>query len=62
MACVAVGLSFDLVRSKRQHRLAPIERLELRLLIDAENDRMLRGRDVEADLVTRLGDEVGIGG
>jgi hypothetical protein len=46
----------------RQARLSAIERLDLALLIDRENDGMVRRIDVEADDVAQLGDELRIVG
>ena len=39
-----------------------VERLDLALLVDAQDDGALRRRHVEPDDVAHLGDEVGIGG
>src|ERR1700674_4666442 len=46
----------------RQPRLSAVERLDLRLLVDREHDRVRRGVDVEADYRTQLGDELRIPG
>ncbi len=40
------------------HGLASVERLDLRLLIDAKHDGVGRRRDVKADHIAHLGDEV----
>src|SRR3979411_1424764 len=44
----------------RHPRLSAVERLDLRLLVDREHDRVRRGVDVEADYRTQLGDELRI--
>jgi hypothetical protein len=41
----------------RQDRRGPVERLDLRLLIDAQHDRALGRIEVQADDVTDLVDE-----
>ncbi len=46
----------------RQHRRGPVQRLDLRLLIHAQNDRVLRRRQVQPDDVGDLGDQLRIGG
>ncbi len=47
---------------ERQHRIEPVERLDRRLLIDAEHCSMGRGVQVQPDHVGRLGLEVRIVG
>ena len=42
MANVIVGHSFHITKSHGQHRLGPIESLNLRLLIDTEHNRVVR--------------------
>ena len=49
-----------MARSQREHGLAAVERLNLRLLIDAQHDGMLGRGHIEADDIADLGDEVGI--
>src|SRR3546814_19565472 len=46
--------------SHRQHRLAAVERLDLALFIDAQDQRTLGRRQVEPDNVAHLLDEQGI--
>ena len=54
---VVVGPAFHLARLHRQQRLRAVERLDLRLLIDAEHGRM-RGRiQIEADDIADFLDE-----
>ena len=45
---------------QRQHRIDPVERLNRRLLVDAEDDGVLRRVEIEADHVRRFRLEVGI--
>ena len=47
MANGIVGHSFHITKSHGQHRLGPIESLNLRLLIDTEHDRVVRRVQVE---------------
>jgi hypothetical protein len=47
---------------QRQHRRRAVERLDLRLLVDAEHDRRLGRVEVEADDVSDLVDELRIRG
>src|SRR5262249_55595207 len=42
MARVVVRPALGLAGTQRQHRLAPVERLNLRLLIDAQHERFVR--------------------
>jgi len=65
--CCAVALEVVGHRSgttllHRQARLGAVERLDLRFLIDRENDRMSGWIDIEPDDVTQLVDELWIGG
>jgi hypothetical protein len=55
-----VGAPLDLAGAHWQHRLGAIERLDLALLVDADDDRFLRRVDVEADDVAHLLDELRI--
>src|SRR6202163_441067 len=59
---VVVAAPRRLARTHRQHWLAPVERLDLRLLIDAKQDRMGWRRDVEANHIAHLGDKIRVGG
>jgi hypothetical protein len=62
MAFIVVGHRSGAARLHRQTGLGAIERLDLALLIDRENDRM-RGRiDIEADDVAQLVDKLRVGG
>lgn len=61
MSDIVMSSPLRLAWTHGQHRLTAIERLDLRLLVDAQHQRMRRRRDVETDNVTHLGDEVGIG-
>src|SRR5258708_25266449 len=61
MACIVVTASLDLTRAHRQHRLATIERLNLALLVDAQDQRMLGRRHVKPDNSAYLLHEQGIG-
>jgi hypothetical protein len=56
-----VGVALDLPGPEGQHRLGPVERLDLGLLVDGEDDRPLGRREVEPDDVADLGDELRIG-
>ena len=46
----------------RHHRLAAIQRLNLRLFIDAQHRGMFWRRDIQSDHIAHLGNEVRIGG
>ena len=58
MAFVTVGHGAGPPLLHRQHRLGAIERLNLALLINRQNDGVVRRIDIEADDVTQLGDEL----
>ena len=47
MANIVVGDSFDISQSNGQHGLSPVKGLYLALLIDGEDDRMVRGVQIE---------------
>ena len=47
---------------ERKSRLGPVQRLDLALLVEGEDDRPLRRRHVEPHHVAELLDEAGIGG
>ena len=54
---VVVGAALDLARAHRQQRLGAVERLDLRLLVHAEHQRVLGWAHVEPDDVAHLLDE-----
>ena len=54
MAGVVVGLALHLARAQRQHRLGPVERLDLGLLVQTEHDRVGRRSQVQTDHVADL--------
>lgn len=60
MAGVVAAAPRRLAGPHRQHRLTAIERLDLGLLAHAQDDGMLRRRDIEPDDVTDLDHEVWI--
>ena len=62
MAGIVVAAPGGLAGAHRQHRLAAVERLDLRLLVDAQNDGLGRRRKIEPDHIADFGDEIGIGG
>lgn len=59
---VVVGASLDRPRTHRQQRLRAVKGLDLRLLVDAQNDRAVGRRQVEANDVPDLLDELRIRG
>ncbi len=54
IALIVVRLASRKIRAQRQQRLGSLERLDLRLLIDAEHDGMGRRMEIEADHVSDL--------
>src|SRR3546814_9262170 len=60
VALVSMAAPLRLSWSHRQHRLAAVERLDLALFIDAQDQRTLGRRQVEPDNVAHLLDEQGI--
>jgi len=58
---VVMTVSLDLVWLHRQHRLGTIQSLDLRLLIDAQDDRVLWRIQVQPDHIEHLLDEIRIG-
>ena len=62
VADVVVGLPRGHARHQRQHRRRAVERLDLRLLIDAQHDRGLGRIEVQPDDVAHLVDELRIRG
>jgi hypothetical protein len=61
VAEVVVGASLGHARHERQHRRRAVERLDLRLLVDAEDDRRLGRVEVQPDEVSHPVDELRIG-
>jgi hypothetical protein len=61
VAHVVVGPSLDRALSERQHRLGPVEGLDLGLLVDREDDRPLGRGEIEPDDVADLRLELRIG-
>ena len=61
MALVVMAHTRRLAWPHRQHGLAAVEGLDLRLLIDAQHDGVLGRGDIETDDIAHLGDELGIG-
>ena len=57
---VVVGVALDLPGPEGQHRLGPIERLDLGLLVDREDDRSLGRGEIQPDHVGHLRHELGI--
>jgi hypothetical protein len=62
VADVVVGAPFDLAGTHRQDRLAAVQGLNLRLLVDAQHDGAIRGIEVETDDVSHLVDQQRVGG
>ena len=58
MANVVVGLSFGLAQTHRQDRLSTLERLNLRFLVNAQHDRVVRRVHIQANNVAYLFDEL----
>ena len=54
VACVVMGASLDLSGSHGEQRTGAIQRLDLALLVDAENERALGRVEIEADDVADL--------
>jgi len=61
VAHVVVGPALGGARQHRQDRLEAVECLDLGLLVDAEHDGAFGGIEVQADDVTDLVDEEGVG-
>ena len=59
-AGIVVGHRAGLAGLERQARLGAVEGLDLALFVDRQHDRMARRRQIEADDVRELGDELGI--
>ena len=62
MAEILRRVAPGLARAQRQHRLAALQGLDLALLIDAENQSVLRRAHVKAHHVPDLLHVVGVGG
>lgn len=60
MPFVVMAPSGRLAGTHRQHRLTAVQRLDLRLLVHAENDGVLRRRDIKPHDIAHLGHEVWI--
>jgi hypothetical protein len=61
VALVIVGYSLDITQSHRQERLAALQRLNLALLVNREDERLIGGVKVESDDVSDLFNEERIG-
>ena len=57
---VVMGLTGRNAGPQRQHRLGAVERLHLRLFVDAEHQRPIGRMQIDADHVAQLLDEVRI--
>ena len=57
VAAVVMRPPLHLARPHRQQRLGAVQRLDLRLLVDAEHQRLVRRGQVQADDVAHLVDE-----
>ena len=57
MARIVVGTPLDLARAHGKPRLRPIQRLDLALLVDAQNERAFGRRQVQADNIVHLLDK-----
>ena len=62
MPGVVVAAPLRLAGPHRKHRLAAIQRLDLRLLIDAQHQGVLGWGHIQPDDVAHLGDKIRIGG
>ena len=60
IALVVLGHGAGAALLQRQTRLCAIERLDLALLIEGENDRLRRRIDIEPDHIAQLLDELGV--
>ena len=61
VAPVIVGHPLDVAQPHRQHRLRPLQSLDLALFVDAQHHRVVRGVEVEPDDVAYLLDEERVG-
>jgi hypothetical protein len=62
VARVVVGAPLDLSRAHGQQRLGPVQRLDLALLVDAQNQGALRRGQIKPDDVAHLVDKQWVGG
>ena len=62
MTDVVVGGALRQPRADRQDRRGPVQRLDLRLLINTEHDGLLRRVQIQPDDIADLGVELGVGG
>jgi hypothetical protein len=62
MANVVVRDAFDIAQTEREERLGAVEGLDLALLIDGQDDRVIGRVEVEPDDVANLLDEEGVRG
>ena len=60
VALVVVRVPLHLPGPEREHGLGPVERLDLGLLVDREDDRPLGRREVEPNDIGDLGRELGV--
>ena len=60
MPDVVVRLARGNARAQRQHGLGPVERLDLRFLVDTEDERLVRWVQIHADHVAQFLHELGI--
>ncbi len=61
VALLVVGPRLDRARAQREHRLGPIEGLDLGLLVDRQDDRPLGRVEIQPDDVADLGLELRVG-
>jgi hypothetical protein len=57
-----VGAPLDLSRAHGKQRLRSVQRLDLALFVDAQNQRAFGRRQVQADNIAHLLDKQGVGG
>ena len=62
MTRIVVRAPLDLSRAHGKQRLRSIQRLDLALLVDAQNQRAFGRRQVQADDIAHLLDKQGVGG
>ena len=60
MAGVVMAAPRRLAGAHRQHRLTAVERLDLRLFVDAQDDGLGRRGEVETNHIAYLGHEVSV--
>src|SRR5216683_4429479 len=59
---IVVGYPFDIAEAHRQHRLGARQRLDLRLFIHAQHERLVGRIEIEPHYVTHLLDKERVGG